>query len=192
MVYTLSSKLTKMLVNRRVIAEADFPVYQFGMQSLIMKAAHIVSFLLIGLAFQRFVEVCIFTAAYVILRKYAGGYHAKTSMRCYLISCLIIIVLMLFIRLIPQSIVLTCTVALLFICGITIFCLVPVDSSNKPLDRLEFKHYRKRARIILIIEIVIAIMFLLFHISGIAFMISLSLAVLTAMLVVGIIKNRIL
>ena len=46
--------------------------------------------LLMGYAFHVFLQSIVFLICFIALRKYAGGYHADTQKRCYVISVLII------------------------------------------------------------------------------------------------------
>ena len=48
--------------------------------------------LLMGYAFHVFLQSIVFLICFIALRKYAGGYHADTQKRCYVISVLIIAV----------------------------------------------------------------------------------------------------
>lgn len=187
----MSDKLAQKLVNYGVVSADDFEMYQFGIQGLIVKAIHIITYLIIGLLFHQVFEVIIFTFAYVSLRKYAGGYHAGTQVRCYLFSCLLIITAMTLIHLMVNcSFIVTITIILLLFSSPLIFLLSPVEDGNKPLDDVETQRYRKISRIILLIEVVITLILLILKLNLIAFVVSLSLAALAFMLIAGNIKNR--
>lgn len=54
--------------------------------------------LLMGCIFQVFFQSIVFLVCFIVLRKYAGGYHADTQNRCYVISTAIIAVALLAIR----------------------------------------------------------------------------------------------
>lgn len=54
--------------------------------------------LLMGCIFQVFFRSIVFLVCFIVLRKYAGGYHADTQNRCYVISTAIIAVALLAIR----------------------------------------------------------------------------------------------
>lgn len=180
-----SEKVARLLVKKSVISADDIKLYQFGLQGLIMKCIHIITYLIIGLAFQELVQVVLFTAAYVLPRKYAGGYHAKTPLRCYFLSCLMIIAAMLLIKFIPVSIQFYSTIGLLALSGSVIFFLSPVESLNKPLEAIEITCYGKRARLILLMEIGAAGILLYYSIICYAFTIGLGLFALAVMLVAG-------
>lgn len=84
------------------------------------------------------------------VRKYAGGYHAKTEARCEILSFLSLsacVVLMKLSKILDIKITLFCTSTL---CIILIFLLCPLDTPEKPLTDKELKYFRKRTRIILL------------------------------------------
>ena len=59
--------------------------------------------LLMGCVFQVIFQSIIFLVCFIVLRKYAGGYHADTQNRCYVISTVIIAVALLAIRYMSDS-----------------------------------------------------------------------------------------
>lgn len=100
-------------------------------------------------------ECVIFLLFFWPLRVYAGGYHAKTSQRCLIISVVsIFVILELNDRLIlSQHIIFIIT--LLF--ALIIYKVIPQENTKKKLDIIEYKVYRKRGKCILVIELAISI-----------------------------------
>ena len=94
--------------------------------------------LLMGCIFQVFFQSIIFLVCFIALRKYAGGYHADTQNRCYVISTAIIAVALLAIRYIEIFILLQ---SLNFI---LLYFLVPVDNKNHRLEYWEKEKYGKK------------------------------------------------
>lgn len=85
-------------------------------------------------------------AAYIPLRMLAGGYHAKTPLRCYNFSVIMLIVVSIGIKYISITdwgyYILLATTALIVI------VFSPVEDKNKPLDETESKAYKRRTVII--------------------------------------------
>lgn len=82
------------------------------------------------------------------LRKNAGGYHAETKSRCLLYSSAI-----LFVSVICFVQVEWLDLGYILVAGFffaIIFLLAPVENDNKRLELVEYRVYRKRARIILL------------------------------------------
>ena len=90
-------------------------------------------------------ECILFWLVYKILRKYCGGYHFSTSLKCYLSSCIMCPVVLAVVRYVPYS-----TLTALIILSI----LSPVEAANKPLDEKEQRIFGITARILIIISAV--------------------------------------
>lgn len=187
MFQTTAQKITDRLCSQDIIEDADKELYAYGFNMLLTVSLNIISTIIIGLLFGMVFESIAFLVAYIPLRSYAGGYHARTPMRCYIISLLLIVLILLTLKLIGESVL-----ALFILSGIgTIICVTmsPVEDVNKPLDEAEIKVYRKKAMIILAAEIIILIISI-FALMKLAAVISTSLALEGAMLVLGKINAK--
>ena len=85
-----------------------------------------------------------------ILRIYAGGYHAKTPLRCGIISALSILICFLCLKYIslPKLLLHVLTLG----AGLFILLTAPVDTANKELDKKEEQVYGRMARRIVLAE----------------------------------------
>lgn len=81
-------------------------------------------------------EGIIFTAAYIPIRIYSGGYHAKTPQRCWLFSAIMLLMVLCIIKYTPNNPAFfwIYTVLSLVSCVI-IWILSPVEDKNKTLDK---------------------------------------------------------
>lgn len=187
MFQTTAQKITDRLCSQDIIEDADKELYAYGFNMLLTVSLNIISTIIIGLLFGMVFESIAFLVAYIPLRSYAGGYHARTPLRCYIISLLLIVLILLTLNLIGESVL-----ALFILSGIgTIICVTmsPVEDVNKPLDEAEIKVYRKKAMIILAAEIIILIISI-FALMRLAAVISTSLALEGIMLVLGKINAK--
>ena len=91
--------------------------------------------LLMGYAFHVLLQSIVFLICFIALRKYAGGYHADTQKRCYVISVLIIAVALWATRYKPDNS--ECFVFIQSLNFIILCFLVPVDSKNRRLEQWE-------------------------------------------------------
>ena len=85
-----------------------------------------------------------------ILRIYAGGYHAKTPLRCGIISALFILICFLCLKYIslPKLLLHVLTLG----AGLFILLTAPVDTANKELEEEEKQTYGRKARRIVLAE----------------------------------------
>ena len=95
-------------------------------------------------------QAVLFLALTYVLRIYAGGYHAKTPLRCGIGSVVSILICYLYIKYItlPPVILHGLTLA----AGAFILRFAPVDTKNKELDAKEEKAYSRITRMIILAE----------------------------------------
>lgn len=87
-------------------------------------------------------QFVLFTAAYMTLRVYAGGYHAPTQVRCYILSFIMVVTALLLIDWISIS----KYVAFISIVAVSgcIYLFSPPEHVNKPLSEGERKAYKRK------------------------------------------------
>ena len=82
----IAEMTTHRLVSRGVIAEADASIYAYGFEAMFSTVFTFGSIIVLSVCVGNFFETLLFFTAFMVLRIYAGGYHAATRVRCYLIS----------------------------------------------------------------------------------------------------------
>lgn len=181
-----SEALTNKLVRRKIIQAEDYEVYQFGIECFLMKAYHIISYLIMGICFRMTWELLIFIVAFIPLRVYTGGYHAKTPLKCYLISCASVLSAIIVIKNAPLFLV-KYSIVWALVVSLVLFIIVPVESNNKPLDDLEKAYYKKKAGIMIMVNLGVVIVSRMFSLENISFIISLSLTYLLGIALTGLV-----
>lgn len=147
----LSEYITQQLEKGKIIQSDNRELYQYGFQQGLILLLNFVTSIVIGVIFGKVLESILLLAAYIPLRSYAGGHHSDSSEKCYAVSTLITIVWMLIIKflMLPTS----CWGIILLIGTVICFLLSPVENHQKPLDEYEIRVYRKRALIVLAVEV---------------------------------------
>lgn len=177
-------------MHSNVIKEEDAEIYIYGINQILVSVLNVSSALIIGWIFGAVLEIAVFMAAYIPLRTFAGGYHSKTPLRCYMFSIIILI----FVSVCMKYF---CTVNLLHYivsASATLILLIrsPIEDINKPLGIAERKIYKKRALFIMIVEIVIGLFLKMMSLDSLFVSLIYTFMVLCFMLAIGIIKNQIL
>lgn len=184
----LSRWIGENLVRSDVVKAEDAEIYIYGINQILVSVVNVLSALIIGLIFGMFFEIAVFMAAYIPLRSFAGGFHAKTPLRCYIFSIIMLIVVSIGLRYLSMAI--WVYYAVLAVAFIIVLVLSPVEDKNKPLDDLEYKVYKKRAIIIAAIELVVSIVLKLIGMDRLFIAVAYSFAVLGFMLIAGVVKNH--
>lgn len=170
-----------------VVKAEDAEIYIYGINQILVSVVNVLSALIIGLIFDVFCEIAVFMVAYIPLRSFAGGFHAKTPLRCYIFSIIMLIVVSTGIKYPFLTEWVYC--AVLVASFVIVLILSPIEDKNKPLDELENKVYKKRTIIIAAIELAFSILFKLIGLDFLFITLVYSFVVLGFMLIAGKVKN---
>lgn len=137
------------------IQEKHIVLYAKAMEVVLAITVNAITALLIGYFFGMWWHCIILLAAFIPLRSYAGGYHARGYISCYIESCALLGLALLFIKYFIFEKNLISEIWQLFLVSvIIIFLFAPLADENKPISEKEAAVFKKRARITLIIEMI--------------------------------------
>lgn len=162
MISKLSTHLTEKLLSNGTISDEDKDLYIYG---LFMLFSHLMFFIIaciFGLILGCIFESVIFYIAFQFIRRYAGGYHAKTETRCEIFSSLSILACIIVIKLLKTYVFQTVLLLITILSAVCIFIFCPLDTPEKPLTDKEHKYFRKISLIILSLIIVAIIISFIF------------------------------
>lgn len=183
----LSDKLTDSLISNGTITADDREIYYYGIHQGIILILNTVTTLLIGIISGMIWQSVVFMLGYIPLRSYTGGFHAKTTVRCYFSSIVLMTVVLLVMRYIHFSMLIYGI--LIFISSTIILLLAPMDNHNKPLDEIERKVYRKRAYGLWICECLLVVTAMLLSWKQLAVCFIWAMNVAALMLILGKLEN---
>lgn len=184
----LSRKIGNNLVQSDIVKEEDAEIYIYGINQILVSVLNVSSALIIGLIFGVFPEITVFMAAYIPLRSFAGGYHAKTPLSCYVFSVIMLIVVSIGLKYL--HIADWVYYAVLVAATLVVLVLSPVEDSNKPLDEIEHKVYKRRTILIATVELTLAMLLKLLMLDDLFIATAYSFVVLSLMLIAGKVKKR--
>lgn len=183
-----SVKFTDILADKGVIQSSAKEVCAYGLRQIFSSMINAFTTLLIGIVMGMIIEAVIFTIAYITIRIYAGGYHAKTPFRCYLLSIAILAAVMICMKHLTLNNIVY--YLLMIMSSATILYLSPVEDKNKPLDEKEIRVYKKRAACILIFEFILFIVMNILDLQMFSAAICYAMVMLGILLIAGKEKNR--
>ena len=162
MINNLSEFFTNKLIRKGSITEDERELYIYSFFMLISQLIYLVFVIVFGLIFKCFIESIIFYIAFQFIRRYAGGFHAKTETRCEILSTLSILCCIVLIKLSKMYDIRIALLSISLVFAALIFILCPLDTPEKPLSDKEYKYFRKISWIILsliIIAIIVSFYF---------------------------------
>ena len=184
---SIAEKITMHLEANNAFKSEDRAIYRYGIQQGLSIMLNLSTTLLLGIVTGMIWESIIFSAAYMLLRRYAGGFHAKTPARCYIYSSAMVLFALLGIKYVFDSILIS--ICMFIVGSLIIFLFSPVEDKNKPLDAAEQLVYQKRTRFYLIVEVVLDITMMSLGFKMLYEPISISLFCIGILVALGKVKN---
>ncbi|GLC79279.1 accessory gene regulator ArgB-like protein [Lacrimispora brassicae] len=152
MIEKMTKISTDYLIRNRVIDEEDRDIYEYGFHSLYNNIIDIASILIISVWLQQVVQTILYHISFVALRNTAGGFHAQTHFRCFIMSTSIWLLSLWGISHIAS------TEVCIALAGLSVFFVwlkAPIEHKNNPLSTKKQKRMKIFSRIIVIIFFVI-------------------------------------
>lgn len=153
----IANNIAALLTSHGIIQEDDTDKCRYGLEIFVSSLLELTSILFISIFMNNFGETVLFFAAFIPLRVYAGGYHADTQIKCYMVSLGVYGLFTTLMRIVPTScytIIIYISIAMSLIIVLT---LAPVRHTNKTLTPQETKVYKEISVVICTIEAIIAL-----------------------------------
>lgn len=166
MIRLISSKAASILC--RDDDNETIELYEYAIYIILSGLFHVLTILVLGICFNMLIESLVFYGSFVSIRKFAGGYHAKTPSGCYLFSVSVSIAVLCLIKVVYASYSSNLNFWLLLfelVCVVFIFFVSPLESDNKPLDEKEEKLYRIVTRCVVAVLFVITVLLFCFDLK---------------------------
>lgn len=154
MISKVSSKIVSVLASRSVINKDDAELYDYGFFILLSQLLYFIIALVTGIILKIIPQSVIFYLAFLLIRKYAGGYHASTETRCEIFSTLSIVGSITVVKLSEIYDFKTALFVISAVSAVCIFIFSPLDTPEKPLSQKEFNYFRKISWLILLAIII--------------------------------------
>lgn len=157
MISKLSEQLAERMFSSDRISDEDKELYIYGLFMLLSQLMFFIIVSFFGVILNCILESILFYIAFQLIRRHAGGYHAKTETRCEVMTTLSILACIVVISLSKSYDFETALLVISTISAVCIFVLCPLDTPEKPLSENEFKYFRKISWLILSVIFLVVI-----------------------------------
>ena len=160
MIQVIVQKIVDRQIKDGSIDESEKAVYLYGYRMLLEFSINIVASTLIAVLLQAYAIVLAFTVAFLVIRGYVGGYHAKTSVGCFCFSAFTLVASVVSVEAMS---VLIYGKYFFLLEGIIVPCLfiaTPIPNVNKPITENERVYFNKKVKQIYIIELLLELVLL--------------------------------
>lgn len=139
---SLTKKITEWLIANKAVDVEDRELYEYAIYSMLITVSPLFLVLIIGMLMGTLVEGVFLIIPFMCIRKYSGGYHAKSFSTCFVTSCGLLVLCMYLAAYIEYG-VWSSVLAVISVIGLSIWS--PIDSDNRRLDADENTRYKKIA-----------------------------------------------
>lgn len=169
--------LADYVIRKGVVDEEDRNIYEFGFAVTMEVGLFALFCMFVSLYLHMFMQGVLFFIVFAPLRSYAGGLHLEKYHSCFVLSCLTFSGVLLSVKYFQFPIWISFII--LFILVIAVYVLYPVENINRKVNREEDIYFRKKLKLFLLMDEIIAIVCIILNDK-----ISLSLIIDTFLIVV--------
>ena len=191
MQYYLSECITDFLLRKKTIRNEEKDIYVYGVELIISSIINLLICSIISLLFEDFANGLVFFISFSSLRRFTGGFHSKSFLRCNIIFAVIVVIALSINRYLSDVFDYAVFSVLLTVFTLLIIVLFsPVYNDNKKLTEQERKQFLLKSVLAYLIHILIYYLFLIFGIK--LNIIIISDFIVAGMIVGGVFNNRLM
>lgn len=143
MIAKLAKSTAYFFVEKQVVKKEDEEVYAYGMELLYSSILNIALAVIIAIITNTVYPTAAFLTAFIVMRQYIGGYHAKTHLGCMSILSAVLCCFAVLSRYIPTECEILISMPAIGLSMFLILKFAPVEHPNKPLTDKEKSRLRK-------------------------------------------------
>lgn len=189
MIGRIASGVVEKLTDSTTISDTEKELYLYGFFILISQILYFIITIIVGILLDIVSLSVVFYISFQFIRRYAGGIHASSELKCEIISTTSIFICLLCVKSNVMFDIQIPTLILTLFASIVIFILCPLDTPEKPLTKEELRYFRKISLIVLAIMLSIIIISIVIKLT-IAYPICFSIILESVFLVAGKIKRE--
>ena len=117
-------------------------ICEYGLEILIAYIFYFLFFIVLSVITSTFLESIAFLMGFMILRNFAGGFHANTYLKCHLMFGINHILFIALVYFVPTDLYIAINISVSIISVVLVLILAPIDHKNRRFTKGEYKHFR--------------------------------------------------
>lgn len=191
MIARLSKRMASFFVRNEVIKSEDEEVYEYGLQLLLSTVFNGIIALILAIISGTVLQCIYYLAVFVLLRKSAGGFHAKTHFGCCCILATVLSLFIMFIKFAPnEAYGIVSAIAVAF-SVVIILMFAPLEHENKPISARDKIRLRKISVIYAVLFALIVLGLFIAQLKIIMVCIALGMFTASSSMLVAVIEKKI-
>lgn len=168
MIHKVAAKISTWLYTSGAISANDRELYQYAAYSFLFSLAPILLVTIIGAIFDSILDGLLMIIPFVLIRKFSGGFHFKSSTLCLVTSSVLLSAMIVLIKIITGFQIYFSFTVLVTLSTIGLIKLSPIDSVNRKLSVNEIVTFRKVTIILSILFFIIYVLLMALHLPNYA------------------------
>ena len=152
MLQSFAKYLTDTLSRHCPLSPQKRPIFQYGFEITTSTLSSAFSILLISIFLRDVLSACLFLGIFFFLRLFAGGYHAPTYARCFILTNSVYLMVYLVSRVFIAFQSTIPAIVLTLLSGLIIFAFSPIRNKKHPISEMVYRKNRDIARILVTLE----------------------------------------
>lgn len=152
MLQSFAKYLTDTLYRHCPLSPQKRPIFQYGFEITTSTLSSAFSILLISIILRDVLSACLFLGIFFFLRLFAGGYHAPTYARCFILTNSVYLMVYLVSRVFIAFQSTIPAIVLTLLSGLIIFAFSPIRNKKHPISEMVYRKNRDIARILVTLE----------------------------------------
>lgn len=161
----IADDIAFVLVRDKIVENEKRDFYRYGAESLLLNLSIVSIALIITFITNTWLHFLIFMLLFVPLRMCSGGYHAKKSSVCMIVSTALYVAAVSAFEFFPYLYKNIFAIAVLIAAAVFIFIKAPIINENNVLDRKSFKRSKIISRVLISLDSIIFITLALLEIN---------------------------
>lgn len=161
MLENLAKSTARFFVSQNIVKSEYEEIYAYGMEIILSTVFNGLIVLIIAILSDTVLLSLLFFTAFILMRRSAGGYHAKTHIGCMMILVAVHLMFIVLINVIPDSIIPILSYFSIAYSCISVYLFAPVEHPNKPLSGDDRRKLRVKS-LIYILSISVVDLFMIF------------------------------
>lgn len=161
MIPYISAWIVKWLLQSGVISENDVELYEYAVYSFLFGLMPVCLAIIIGAIFGHVVDSVLMIIPFMLIRKFSGGFHLKSASICFVSSTLLISIFLFVIQVVNTKIEIIAFNLAVITSTVQIFICSPINNDARTLTEKEYVVFKKTARIMAIVFLMLYAMLLI-------------------------------
>lgn len=143
MIGKITELIARNWVKKDIIKSEDFELYHYGLFVVLSNLWLMTFCLILGAVFKIALSSIVFFVSFFIVRRFAGGLHARTELHCQILSLSYLFFSIVTIKYLSEYMNDSFIISIVLVCITLLVLFSPADTPQKPLSISERKMFKK-------------------------------------------------